>query len=317
MEDNLKNFVDKKLIESIANDDNSSFAGVMQEKIVNLMGNSLSNLAVRVPFINIENTILQPVNETFNGAFTPMSSYIYFLGINSPQMEINSLKNNLNLKKIREKISKAWHDSKRKKSKRRQQKEEEKNREFTDFEPEKYNLESFKHDLQLELAGNLSVTSIVYNLPSKLVIQGKDDFGSVSQIEIIPVIYDGEKFKYFLGKKKGFLEIDMNERLLNFNIKYEIVGENFIKMIKIFNNLFKNITKENVNQIFIESLMYNIPDQLFEGDDIYNVFVNIVNYLNMTDISNFVSIENKTETILKSKILKGAIGLYNKFFRNI
>lgn len=313
----MKNILERKFIESLVKSENQDFAGAIQEKVINLVALSIENLATRVPFISIDNVILQPVNETFNGAITSMSKYVYFLGIDSPQMELNSLSYNPNFKKYKDRFIQAWHDTKRKKSRRRRQKEEEKSHQYVEFEPEKYNLEAFRRDLQLSLVENLSITSIVFNTTDRLIIQGKDDFGSTSQIEIIPTIYDGEYFKYFLGRRKGFVKINMDERLINFNIKYETAGKNFFLMIKLFNNLFKNLTKENVNQIFVESLLYNIPDEFYHEDDIYSIFIKIINYLNMTDVSEFVLIEDKSKKIFKSNITKGSAGLYNKFMKHI
>lgn len=313
----MKGSFDRKFIENLVSTDNSEFSDSIQEKILDLFAVSIEDLSARVPFVSIENSILQPANETFNGAYTPMSKYVYFLGINSPQLEINCTNNKINFKKLRKKLSQAWHDSKKRKSKRRKRKEEEESHKYNEFEPEKYNLDALRHDLQLEIAKNLSITSIVYNTSDRLIIQGKDDFGSVSQIEVIPVIYDGEMFKYFINPRKGFLNINMDERLLNFNMKYEMVGENFFKILKIFNNLLKSVTKENVNQIFVESLLYNIPNELYEGDDIYVVFRNIINYLSMTNVADFVSIENKKDKIFKSKKTGGSAGLYTKFMKNL
>lgn len=313
----MKEVFDAKYIENIVSNDNIEFTEKLQEKVANLLSVAIEELSQRVPFISLENAILQPFNETFNGAFTPMSKYVYLLGINSPQLESNSLNRSFSFKKFRDRFIKAWYDSKRKKSKRRKKKEEEESHKYNEFDPTRYNLDNLRRDLQLAVAQNLSVTSIVYNSSDRLIIQGKDDFSSIAQIEIIPVIYDGEIFKYFISKRKGFMPVNIEERLLNFNIKNEMVGENFYKVLKIFNNLFKTITKESVNQIFVESLLYNIPNDLFVGDNIYNVVVNIINYLSMTDVSNFVSIENKKEKIFKTKLTGNSAAMFNRFMKNI
>ena len=314
----MKKILEKRLIESLIKSENQTFTDTIEEKVVNLVANSVQELGARVPFVSLENVILQPVNETFNGTVSPVSKFIYFLGIDNPQMELNCLNYSGSFKKFKQRFVQAWNETKRKKKKRKKELElEEKRHEYSEFEPEKYNLDAFKRDLQLAFVQNLSTTSIVFNISDRLVVQGKDEFGSLAQIEIIPVIFDGENFKYFRGKKKGFININMKERTLNFNIKYETAGENFFIMLKLFNNLFKNITRESVNQIFVESLLYNIPDEFYQGDDLYNIFINIVNYLNMTDISNFVSIENKSEKIFKSELTKNSIGLFNKFMRKL
>ena len=309
--------LDEKFIKGIAESDSTEFNEGVQEKVYNLIELSIEGLSAIVPFVSVDNVALQPINETFNGAFTPMSKFIYFLGINSPQMEMNCLNKGVNFKKLKQNFIQAWHDTKRRKSKRRKKKEEEERHKYTEFEPEKYDLDSFRKDLQLEMVKNLSTSTIIYNSYDRIIIQGKEDFGSVSQIEIVPVIYDGETYKYFLSKKKGFLSINMNERLLNFNMKYEMAGENFFVMLKIFNNLYRNFTKESVNQIFLESLLYNIPNELYKANDIYVVFKNIINFLNMTNVADFVSIENKSEKIFKSKKTGNSAALFVKFMKKI
>ena len=308
---------DRRYIENLVSVKNNDYSDALQEKILNLVASAVEELSSRVPFISIENTIFQPFNETFNGAFTPMSKYIYLLGINSPQIEANSLNKSVNLKKIKQNFIDAWQNTKKRKSKRRKRKEEEESHKYTEFEPEKYNLESLRRDLQLAIAQYLGETSIVYNTSDRLIIQGKEDFGSISQIEIIPVIYDGDYFKYFVSKRKGYLNINMEERLINFNMKSEMVGENFFTILRVFNNLFRNVTKESLNQIFVESLLYNVPNELFEGKDIYQIVINILNYLSMTSVGDFVSIENKTEKIFKSKKTGNAAALYTKLMKSL
>ena len=313
----MKEIFNKSFIESVASSDNTEFAAQMQEKILGLLSIAVEDLSSKVPFITTENVIVQPVNELFNGCVTPMSDYVYFLGINSPQMEFNCLHYRASFKKFKEKFIKAWYDSKKRKSKRRKRKEAEEMMTYSEFEPEKYNFDDLRHDLQIAFVENLSNTSIVYNMNDRLVIQGKDDFGSLSEIQIIPVIFSDDKYKYFISKRKGFLEIDMEERLLNFNMKYEIVGDNLLKVLKVFNNIFRTISKQSINQIFVESLLFNVPNELFEGENIYIVFRNIANYLNMTDFSKFVSIENKNEPIYKNKLTANSVGLFYKFIKKI
>ena len=314
-----KNF-DKRYIDSILLENEKTFSENLTHTLYNVLALAIDELSTKVPFITHDNVIIQPINEVFNGAITPMSKYVFYMGIMSPQLEYNCLNYKDGFKKFRKRLAKAWQDSKRK-TKRRKKREELKksfqNIEFEEFEPEKYNLDSFKRDLQTAIALNLSNTSLIYNASDRIIIQGKEDFGSISQIEIIPVIYDGTYFKYFINRRKGFINIDMNERLINFNIKYEIVGDNFIKMIKIFNHLFKNITREIPSQFFIESLLYNVPDNLYTGNDLFQITTNIINYLQMTPIEDFVAIHDKTKKLFKADLTRDSVMAYNKFIKNI
>ncbi len=316
----MKKLFDRKYIENILKENDTLFSEKLNESLVNVVSLAIEDLSTKIPFVTLENCIIQPVNETFSGALTPMSKYMYLLGIGSPQLEANCVNYSRSFQKFRKKLVQAWNDSRRK-SKRKMKKEALKKSlegpKFEEFEPERYNIESFKHDLQTALAQHLSETSIVYNTSDRLIIQGKDDFGSISQIELIPVIYDGEVFKYFISKRKGFMKINMKQRLLNFNIKFESVGENFLKELKIFNTLFKNITKEIPSQFFLESLLYNVPDQIYQGNDLYQITVNIINYLNMANMEDFVTTEDKSLKLFKSPLTKNSIILFSKFIKNI
>ena len=68
-------------------------------------------------------------------------------------------------------------------------------------------------------------------------------------------------------------------------------------MLKILNYLMRETTKFPTNQIFLESLLYNCPDSFFKGDDIYNCFIKIINYLRFSDISHYKSVLNENKTI--------------------
>lgn len=316
----MKKIFDRKYIESIAKENDSLFSDKLNEVLLNVVSLAIEDLSKKIPFVTLDNCIIQPVNETFSGALTPMSKYMYLLGIGSPQLEANCVNYNGSFKKFKKRLAQAWRDSRRK-SKRKMKKEALKKSlegpKYEEFEPERYNIDSFKHDLQTAIVQHLSQTSLVYNTSDRLIIQGKDDFGSISQIEIIPVIYDGEVFKYFISKRKGFMKINMSERLLNFNIKYEAVGDNFLKELKIFNTLFKNVTKEIPSQFFLESLLYNVPDQMYQGKDLYQITVNIINYLNMANIEDFITTEDKSLKLFKSPLTRNSGMIFGKFMRNI
>ncbi len=314
----MKGIFNREFIESLAKTDNTDFSANLQESVLNVVSNSIYELSTKIPFISQDTVIFQPANETFNGAFTSVSEYVYLLGLNSPQIEMNCLSNTDGFKKFWQRVSLAWKEGRRK-SKKRKKKEEElkKQPNFQDFEPEKYNLESFLADFQSALCQNLSETTLIYNSGKSLIIQGKDDFGYLTKIVLIPVILRDGNFKYFIDRKRGFLDINFSERAQNFEEKNERVGQNFNIMLKLFNNVFKNVTKQNMNQIFIESLLFNIPDDFFDGDDIYQIFLNIINYLNMKDLSQFVSIDNKEIKLNKNPLIQNSFLTFMKFLNKI
>ena len=128
-------------------------------------------------------------------------------------------------------------------------------------------------------------------------IVGKEDFGTNTSILIYLVNSYDNNFKFYAGKRKGFIEINIDKRLKLLNEKIDLVGANFIKMIKVFNSLFYNINGFMPNQILIESILYSCPNDLFEGNEIYKVFIKIVNYLTIKSLKDIKSMNNQEKTI--------------------
>ncbi len=309
--------ISRKLIESIAKEDISDFASETEQKIISLCSSAVSELSLTVPFVNIDKTILQPVNEMFNGAMSAESEYVYFLGVESPQIEINCLQYNDLWKKIKERFLNAWRDSKRKKRRKKDTKNSSSNE--IKFDSEKYNLDKFVSDLQIALSHHLSETSIVYNEGKCLRIVGIDDFGPKTKIVIYPTIYDDGDFKFLISRKKGFYKINFENRDRLLKDKYERIGQRFIDMIKVLNVLFRNASRSYVmpNQIYIESLLYNTPDELFDGEELYTAFIKIINYLNFSNVSEFKSILNPDLTLAKEKAVRSNIVIFSKLLSGL
>lgn len=300
--------ISRQLIESIAVADNTQFAEELEGKVSNLVSLAVEDLSHSIPFVSLENCILQPVTENFNGALTPESDYVYFLGFASPQIELNCLQYNDSWKKFKERVVYAWNNSKKpkKRKKRKKNQEEVPLPASYEYTTEKYNLDSLKSDLQLAFVKNLTQTSIVYNNEISLRVIGRDEFGPKTQITIYPCLLEGDNFKFLISRKKGFYSVNFTKRAELINEKIERVGYEYITMIKIFNSLFRSTNRfgSTPNQIFIESLLYNVPDELFAGDDIYDAFIKIVNYLNLTNVGNFVSIANPNLKINEDRLTK-------------
>ena len=92
-----------------------------------------------------------------------------------------------------------------------------------------------------------------------------------------------------------------------------------MKMLKIMNALFRNSSRSYIlpNQIYIESLLYNTPDELFAGDDIYSIFIKIINYLNFSNVSQFKSILNPDITLEKEKAVRSNIVILSKLLSGL
>ncbi len=313
--------ISRSLIESIAKTENAEFAETTENKVATLASLAVEDMSQSIPFVSTSNCILQPVNETFNGAITPDSEFIYFLGFVSPQIELNCMQYNDTWKKFKERLIYAWNASKKKKKKRGRKKKAETEDNVLAYQfdsAEKYNLDALKADLQKAFAKNMTVTSIVYNQDRCLRVIGRDEFGPKTQIFIYPCIVEGDNYKFFINRKKGFYSISFVKRAELINEKIAAVGENYISMIKILNTLFRSSKSASLpNQIFIESLLYNTPDELFTGKDIYDVFLKVVNFLNLTDVSEFKSILNPELKLGEDKATKSNQYAFMRFLSSL
>lgn len=313
--------ISKSLIESIANSDYAEFAENTEAKVSTLVSLAVEDMAFSIPFVSTQKCILQPVNETFNGAVTAESEFMYFLGFDSPQIEINCLQYNDWWKKFKDRVIFAWNNSKKKRKKKRKKGQKQEQMPQYEFDTEKYNIDSLKDDLQKAFVKNLTTTSIVYNQDRCLRVIGRDEFGPKTQIFIYPCLYDSSDgtYKFLISRKKGFYKINFTKRAELINQKIDAVGVNFIKMLKILNTLFRTSSKYSYapNQIFLESLLYGVPDEFYVGDSIYDVFIKIVNYLNLTDVSNFKSILNPEITISQDKATKSNQIAFTRFLNSL
>lgn len=313
--------ISKELITNIAEQENLKYINTISKKTNQILSVALKKMSTQVSYLTMDNIVLQPVNELMSGAFVDNSSFVYFLGIKNAQLEMNTGRKTPIWQSIKERLKYAWTNRKmyKRKRKKKKKKKEENNIDIKqqEFDPSKYTIYNLTEDLQNALTNYLSESSMIYINGNQLQIVGKDDFGSNTRIIIYVVNYDGEKFKYYAGKKEGFKLIDIDSRLKCLENKIMTVGENFIKILKVFNSLYYNINGIMCNQIFMESILCSCPEDLFFGDDIYKVFVKIVNYLSIKTLKDIKSINNSQLTIFKDEIC-GNCGLgFNKMLSKI
>lgn len=315
--------ISKQLIEMIANKDNSTFVKNINEKVNQILSQSIENLSIKVPYISLDNVVLQPINEIFNNAFVDGSNYIYLLGIENAQLAINTIKKEGFWKDLKKKIIYYWQNRKsfkKKRRRRRKQKQEIKNTQQIDLsriDQSKYTLFDLAEDLQQSLTNYLSETSMIYLDKNLLQLVGKEDLGPNVKISIYLVGIENQVFKYFLSHKKGYIDINLPNRYNFLGEKQHLIGENFTKMLKILNSLYLNINGYIPNQIYIESVLCSCPEELFEGDDIYKVYLKVVNYLALKTIRTIKSINEPTKTI-NDDIVCGRCGIgFNKLLEEL
>ena len=314
----MLNIITKNLVENIAYNDNYEFGENINNKVNNLMSLAIQDLSQKNPYIKLDSCLFQPINETFNGAYIPGSHYEYYIGFMSPQIELNSLSYSNWWSKFRKRFKEAWVSSSRRLTKKREKRikagiVEEKPLEIG---YEKYTIENLLEDLQDSCVKYLTNSSIVYKGSRTLRIIGKEEFGSNTEIIIHPVIVEGTQYKYFINKKKGFVIYDYTTRAQCANEKFDKLGENYLYMLKIFNHFMREFTKQPTNQIFLESIMYNLPEEFIKGKDLYKNFIKAINYLRAQDISDYTSVMDLNKKIFDEKSTANYGFNYSKFLKS-
>lgn len=312
--------VSKSLIISIAEKGNEKFVKNINKKVNQIFSSAIDRLSNQISYVSIKNIIFQPVNELFSGAMVDSSSFTYFLGVDNAQLELNTINKTPFWKHVKEEIKFAWQNRntfKKKKKRKKKKNQEEVIQPAIKFDPEKYNVYNLTQDLQDTVIQYLSETSLVYISDNMLKIIGKDDFGSNTAINVFIVNLNEDKYKFYAGRKKGFIDIDINTRFKFIDDKINQVGENFIKILKIFNMLYYNANRELPNQVFMESILCYIPNDLYKGKDIYSVFVKIINYISLKSLKNIVSINNPSKNILEDNVCGKSYLGFNRMLNSI
>lgn len=314
--------ISKQLIEMIANKDNVEYVKNINDKVNNLLSLTIESLAKKVSFISLDNVVLQPINEVFNNSLVDGSDFTYLLGVENAQLELNTIKKESFWKNFKKKLSELWKNRKYFKRKRKKKKKKkgdnpvEKPKFKTNFE--NYTILDLAEDLQSALCENLSETTIICLKKTRIEIIGKDDFGPNVKIVLQLVCSQQDQiFKYFVNAKKGFIDLNLPNRYGFLGEKQYMVGDNFTKMLKIFNGLFYNVNGYLPNQIFIESILCSCPDELFAGNDIYKVYLKIINFITLKTIRNIKSINEPSKTII-TDVVCGNCGIaFNKMMQEL
>ncbi len=316
--------VSKEIILSVANQDNSKFVDNIDEKVNELFSAAIEKLSENISYVTIDNVYFQPVNELFNGAMLDNSSFIYLLGVENAQLEINTVNCNQFWRNLKERFKFAWENRKFFNKKRKKKRKKKKNKEVEEqeipeikFDATKYNIYSLTNDLQDTLIQYLSTTSICYAKDNIITLVGRDDFGINTQIIVKLVNYTDPVFKEFKSKKKGFIETNIDNRFNAFDEKYQRVGDNYVKLIKIFNLLYFNTNKIFPNQVFVESILNYCPDELYNGKDMYDVFVKIINFLYYKSLKEIKSVNDPTKSILDDEVCGNDVFGYKKMLSAI
>ena len=314
--------VSKDMIINIAEQENKKYIKLTNQLVNNILALAIEDLSQKISFISIKNAILQPANELVSGGFIDGSNFVYLLGIKNVQLELNTSRKLPFLQNLKERFKWAWANRKplfyRKRKRKKRKKDTTDSVQNIKFDVNKYSIYNLAEDLQKAIANHISETSIISLNGNILKLIGKDDFGANTKIVVYVVSFDGVNYKFYAGKKRGYINLDVNKRVDKLNKKISLVGENFIKILKIFNALYFNTNGTMCNQIFLESILCSCPDELYEGEDIYKAFVKLVNHISFNPLKEIKSINNDElsiyEDIVCGDCVVGFRKMLNKLF---
>ncbi len=279
--------------------DNSSF-NQAYSKVNQYINDALSIIKNRNPYINNYDIFI--ANEAFSDAEFYASTLDIFIVFNAVQIELNQEKNKEN--KFIKSIKYFWQSFQDNffifRSKKRKNNKYLKKVEKKVMLLEKYNVTTLYNDILVQLSKQMYNKTELYINSNKITIIGEEEFGL--PINIYPVFYvDEEKFKLYNIKTDKNIIIDFKDRFQNVEIKNLQTNDNYINQIRIFNNIYWNIFKQKPNQIFIESLIFSCPNNLFVND-VVETTINLVNYIKNNTMQNIKSICDETIDLFNEQL---------------
>ena len=309
--------IDKNYIEQMSQPISPLYTEMIFNNISEKIDLALKEISNKAPILNSYD--LKIVNECATQTQTQSSALDLFLLIKSPKLEMSVLKLNRNFfKKALNKLKIAYYErkiEKQQKKRRKKNKQTENNNTLlskTEFSYEKYNINDFKKDLLKNLAKHFLNTTILYTTQYGVTLESKDELGMTVNIYI--VMENGKKFRLFNSNNYKLITVDFGQRFANFEVKNYNTNYNYQIAVRLFNSLFINLMNYPLNQIYIESLLYNCPNKLFEGST-YEMFLKIYNYLIIESNQNFKSITNENINIANDNLAKINLYDFNKFLR--
>ncbi len=298
----MKNQLNRELIESLGESGNTKFLERVNDLISGLISQSVLDISEMSAFVRMDKCVFLPVNEIYTGAISQLSTYDYFLGVENPQIEFNSKTKKNFWKFVWREFKAAWRLGKKKYKKMK--KEEVRSVENI----EKYKLSDFRHDIVRTMANYLSGTTVIYEHMQYISVVGMNDFGTNVKINIYIGTYNSAEntFKLYNEVKNKFTVINFGDRYKNLDFKAEACGETFVKILRILNAMYSKNYNRIPNQILMESLVWNCPNSLFVKGDVYKTFVNVSNFIRLSDPKSIVSICNVSKNIFEESLILGS-----------
>lgn len=268
-----------------------------------ILTDSMQNIsATNITIIPLESVEINPINSFSNSTNTPVSELDMMVSINSPQLELNSYKLVLSKwQKFNKNLKDAWANRNTKKKKKKKKRAIQQSTKHQYYDDLPYNIMRLKNDLFDEIVRHMSNLSIIYNQPYKIKVVANQELGITFNIYV--GIKVGETTKIWNPALNDFDVYNLKNLQNKVSEKTKKLGPNFLEIFRIFNNLYYYINKRQPPIGLIESIMFSIPENLFNGSS-EDCFCSIINYLNnIKAVAMFK--ESKIENYIIGKNLQG------------
>ncbi len=300
--------LDTQSVLDFANEQDVTQIGSSYSTLLSILNSAMEQVSSRnMMLVPLNEVYITPINSFSNASNTTVSELDVLVSINSTQLEHNSYGLILTKwQKFTKDIKTAWKN-RNKKKKKKKKKREVKQQAVNYYDQLPYNIMRLKNDLFEEIVNRMTNLSIVYNQAYKISVVANQELGFV--FNVYTGIKSGESTKIWNMGANSFDVYNFN-KMQNFIMqKTAIVGPNFLKVFRIFNNLYYYIYKKQPTIGLIESIMMSIPEKLFAQTTIENCFCSIINYINNvkgyllfknSHIDEFVTTKNQ-QTQLKTQ----------------
>ncbi len=305
---------DKQTIIGFTKDIDNEIIEENYSRLLQILSSVMSDLSKKNAIIGSDTEVV-PINEFANGAITPVSNLDVFLVIKSPQIELNTIKITKNkFKSFWERLKFAWKKSRIRKKRKKRNKKLNDQTTITAQLKGKYDLNVLCLDLVNNISNYITPLTIVSVTNSIVSITG-DDF--TFPVNIYPAIKKGNKYSVYNKILNKFYEYDFNQRFDNLREKAEGKEDKVLSLIKIYNMLYYNLYSKPLYQPFVESLIYNLPENTFDGEDIYEIFIRSINFYNNARWQDCASILDKSITMFKDERLNMSLYETLDFIKNV
>lgn len=305
---------DKNTIENFAQKASDEAVNNALSHLSCVLENALEEISKNNPYITKNYEIL-PINEFFSGAVLPTSKLQVFLVLESPQLELNTMSLIKNKwKSFCLRVKNAW--SSRKKKKKNKYLNTINSQELKIKGKENYDFPAFSLDLVNSISHFITIENVVSVNNGIIEIIGGD---LPYTINIFPVINKSGSYNFYSSSKNKFINIDFQHRFENVNKLLDIFGEKYLQLCQIFSGIYYNIYRQMPNAIFIESLVANLPNKIYDtpDDEIYGSFVFACNYLINTKASELFAITDPANKIYEEELCQTSIIQLSTFMKDL